>query len=247
MFSSCLSPGVTIESIRNTLGSGAKTGSASMRLRLFERLGRLVSWRFGSQRAGNGGPRNPRTAGPEGGGRHRRNPGRAQPQNRVAAGPRASHAAAPPLQPPPGLPRRAPQSPPGGTSPRAASPAPRAAAGRATGPAAPPLPRNYTPGGGGGAHRAGADQGGAIRRRPARHRRPRAWRHRPGRRRRGAGTGPGARPGGRGAAAALVPGDRRPARGPAPYRAGRPGRGPRPGATREGSSAAGKERAREGA
>src|SRR5579863_3362983 len=147
MFSSCLSLGVTIESIRNTLGSGAKTGSASMRLRLFERLGRLVSWRFGSQRAGNGGPRNPRAAGPEGGGRHRRNAGRAQPQSRVAEGTRASQAAAPPLQPPAGLPRRPPQSPTGGTSPRPVSPAPRTAAG----PAMPPLPRNYRPGGGGGA------------------------------------------------------------------------------------------------
>ena len=122
-----------------------------MRLRLFERLGRLVSWRFGP-RVDNGGPRNPRTAGPEGGGRHRRNAGRSQPQYRVAGGPRAAQAA-PPLQPPAGLPRRAPQSPAGGTSPRAAGRAPRAA-GRAAGPAMPPLPRNYTPGGGGGIGRA---------------------------------------------------------------------------------------------
>jgi len=156
MFSSCLSPGVTIESIRNTLGSGAKTGSASMRLRLFERLGRLVSWRFGSQRARAGGPGKPRATGPEGGGRHRRNVGRAQPQNRVAPASRAS-AATPPLQPPAGLPRRGPQSPAGGTSPRPVSPAPRTAAGRPAGPAMPPLPRNYTPagaGGGGGIGRA---------------------------------------------------------------------------------------------
>ena len=134
-----------------------------MRLRLFERLGRLVSWRFGSQRAGNGGPRNPRIAGPEAGGRHRRNSGRAQPQNRVAAGPRASQAAPPPppLQPPAGLPRRAPQSPAGGTGPRTVGPVPRTTAGRAPGQTMPPLPRNYTPGGGGGGGGGGA-QGGGI-------------------------------------------------------------------------------------
>ena len=127
-----------------------------MRLRLFERLGRLVSWRFGSQRARAGGPGKPRATGPEGGGRHRRNVGRAQPQNRVAPASRAS-AATPPLQPPAGLPRRGPQSPAGGTSPRPVSPAPRTAAGRPAGPAMPPLPRNYTPagaGGGGGIGRA---------------------------------------------------------------------------------------------
>jgi hypothetical protein len=120
-----------------------------MRLRLFERLGRLVSWRFGSLRAGNGGPRNPRAAGPEVGGRHRRNAGRAQPQNRVAGGARASQAGAPPLQPPAGLPRRAPQSPPGGAGPHTIGPAHRTGAGRAPDPARPPLPRNYAPGGGG--------------------------------------------------------------------------------------------------
>jgi hypothetical protein len=132
-----------------------------MRLRLFERLGRLVSWRFGSQRAGNGGPRNPRTAGPEVGGRHRRNAGRAQPQNRVAGGARAPQAGAPPLQPPAGLPRRAPQSPPGGAGPhtigpayRTAGPVPRTGGGRAPDPAMPPLPRNYAPRGGGGIGRA---------------------------------------------------------------------------------------------
>src|ERR1700677_3770786 len=112
MFSGGLSPGVTHGPIRITLGSGAKTGSASMRLRLFERLGRLVSWRFGSQRTGDGWPRNPRAAGPEAGATHRRNVGQAQPPDRVAAGSRASRAA-PPLQPPAGLPRRAPQSPAG--------------------------------------------------------------------------------------------------------------------------------------
>jgi hypothetical protein len=122
-----------------------------MRLRLFERLGRLVSWRFGSQRAGNGGPRKPRAAGPEVGGKHRRNAGRAQPQNRVARGPRASQPAAPSLQPPAGLPRRAPQSPAGGTSPHTVGPGPRTASGRAAGP---PLPRNYGPGGAGGVGRA---------------------------------------------------------------------------------------------
>ncbi len=123
-----------------------------MRLRLFERLGRLVSWRFGSQRAGTGAPGNPRSAGPEAGGRHRRHSGRSQPQNRVAGGPRAPQAV-PPLQPPAGLPRRAAQSPAGAASPRAVGPVPRSV-GRAPGPAMPPQPRNYTPGGGGGIGRA---------------------------------------------------------------------------------------------
>src|SRR3984885_4934690 len=139
MSSSGLSPGVTIRSFRNTLGSGAKTGSASMRLRLFERLGRLVSWRFGSQRTGDGWPSNPRAAGPEAGGKHRRNVGQAQPPDGGAAGARASRAA-PPLQPPAGLPRRAPQSPAGWAGPRTTGPLPRTAAGRPAGPAPPPLP-----------------------------------------------------------------------------------------------------------
>jgi hypothetical protein len=125
-----------------------------MRLRLFERLGRLVSWRFGSPRPGNGGPRSPRAGGPEAGGRHRRNTGRAQPQSQAAAGSRAPRAPGPPLQPPAGLPSRAPQPPPAGPSPRTVGPVPRTPAARAPGPAMPPLPRNYTPSGGGGIGRA---------------------------------------------------------------------------------------------
>jgi len=104
-----------------------------MRLRLFERLGRLVGWRFGSQ--GDGRSRDTRTAGTEAGGRHRRNVDR----DRVAAGAAARSQVAPPLQPPPlqppaGLARRGPRSPAG----PAAGPGPG-------GQAMPPLPRNYTP------------------------------------------------------------------------------------------------------
>ena len=61
-----------------------------MRLRLFERLGRLVGWRFGSQ--GDGRSRDTRTAGTEAGGRHRRNVDR----DRVAAGAAARSQVAPP-------------------------------------------------------------------------------------------------------------------------------------------------------
>src|SRR3984957_3448169 len=142
MFSDGLSPGVTRRPIRNTLGLGAKTGSAGMRVRLFERLGRLVGW--GSR---------PPAAAPDAGGRHRRNAGRAQSPHQATAGPGASRATAPPPQPWAGLPRR-PQSPPGATGPRTPGPVPRTDAGRVAGPAMPPLPRNYTPGGGGGIGRA---------------------------------------------------------------------------------------------
>jgi hypothetical protein len=102
-----------------------------MRLRLFELLGRLVGWRFGSQGDGNGGSRAPR-AGPDAVGRHRRSVG--PPTDRADAGaPPRSRAVPPPLQPPAGLPRR---------DPRTAGPAPRTAS---TAPARPPQPRNYTP------------------------------------------------------------------------------------------------------
>jgi hypothetical protein len=115
-----------------------------MRLRLLERLGRLIGWRFGSQ--GDGRSRDTRTAGAEAGGRHRRNAG----HDRVAAGTATRSQAAPPLPPPPlqppaSLPRR---------DLRSTGPVPRAPSSRANGPAMPPVPRNYTPGQGGGIGRA---------------------------------------------------------------------------------------------
>ena len=198
-----------------------------MRLRLFERLGRLVSWRFGSQRAGAGRAAQSRAAGPEAGGRHRRNAGRAQPQSRAAGGPRASQAA-PPLQPPAGLPTTRAAVTGGRDEPAHRRPsATLGRPGRRPGHAA--TAAELHPGRWRWRwrrHRAGADQGGAIRRGSTRHGGTRTWRRkRPGRRCRGAsaGTRPSAGPGRRVAAAALVPGDRRSSRGPAPYRAG--GRG----------------------
>ena len=122
-----------------------------MRLRLFELVSRLVGWRFGS--------RDDQT-GAEPVGRHRRSAG--QPNGRVAAGTVPRSQAPPPLQPPAGLPRR--DAGAAGPAPRIASGANRAnslhgtnGAGSlhgANGQAMPPLPRNYTPGQGGGAGRA---------------------------------------------------------------------------------------------
>jgi hypothetical protein len=116
-----------------------------MRLRLFERLGRLVGWRFGSQGDGNGSPRDSRAARADASGRHRRNAVAGQPPGRAVTPPRGPGAALPPLQPPAGLPTRRPQS---------TGPVPRAPAGRPGGAAMPPLPRNYTPVQGGGIGRA---------------------------------------------------------------------------------------------
>ena len=116
-----------------------------MRLRLFERLGRLVGWRFGSQGDRNGRSRDSRAAGAEASGRHRRNAGGGQARDRAAAGIAARSQVPPPLQPPAGLPRRDLQSP---------RLAPRTAGARANGAAMPPLPRNYAPGQGGGIGRA---------------------------------------------------------------------------------------------
>jgi hypothetical protein len=116
-----------------------------MRLRIFERLGRLVGWRFGSPGDRNGKPRDFRAAGAEASGRHRRNAGSGQPSDRAPAGIAARSQAPPPLQPPAGLPRRDMQSP---------RLAPRTAGARAGGAPMPPLPRNYTPGQGGGIGRA---------------------------------------------------------------------------------------------
>jgi hypothetical protein len=115
-----------------------------MRLRLFERLGRLVGWRFGSQGETSGRPRDARAVVTDGGGRHRRNPGGGQPRGRPVAEPLAQPSgggpsgrvpsARPPFLPPEGLPR-SPQQPlssgPGVVTPG--------------GPALPPTPRNYAP------------------------------------------------------------------------------------------------------
>jgi hypothetical protein len=118
-----------------------------MRLRLFERLGRLVGWRPGWQGAGSGRPGDSRADGADVGGRHRRGAG-------AATGPPSSQAASlrqrpsvPPMQPPAGLPSRPaarlPRRPP------QAGPAPRSSNPRSGGPALPPLPRNYSPAAGG--------------------------------------------------------------------------------------------------
>ena len=142
MFSGGLSHGVTCGPIRNTLGFGAKTGSPGMRLRLFERLGRLVGWLFGAQSDSNGRSRDPRTAGAEASGRHRRNAGGSQsarPRDRGAlAGPAAPAASG--------------GSAAAGSAVHRACPPRRGA--RTSGVAMPPLPRNYTPGQGGGIGRA---------------------------------------------------------------------------------------------
>jgi hypothetical protein len=119
-----------------------------MRLRLFERLGLFVGWCFGSQ--GDGRSRDTRTAGTEVSGRHRRNAGGGQQRNRAALGTGARAQAAPPLQPPAGLPSAGlPRR-----DPRSAGLAPRTAGARTGGQAMPPLPRNYAPGRGGGIGRA---------------------------------------------------------------------------------------------
>jgi len=116
-----------------------------MRLRLFERLGRLVGWRFGSQGDRDGRSRDSRAAGVEPGGRHRRNAVNGQARDRATAGMVARSQAPPSLQPPAGLPRRDARSP---------RIAPRTAGARANGAVMPPLPRNYAPGQGGGIGRA---------------------------------------------------------------------------------------------
>ena len=129
-----------------------------MRLRLFERLGRLVSWRPGWQGAGR--PGDSRTDGADAGGRHRRSAGAATgPSSPTAASPR-QRSSAPALQPPAGLPKR-----PAARLPRRspqAGPAPRSSSARSGGPALPPLPRNYSPAAGGAVTR-GAAAGGVGR------------------------------------------------------------------------------------
>ena len=121
-----------------------------MRLRLFERLRRLVSWRFSSQGERDGRSRDSRASGAEASGRHRRNSVGGQSRNRAVAGVAVSTSTGrsqppPPLQPPAGLPRRDVQPP---------RLAPRTSGARPGSAAMPPLPRNYTPGQGGGVGRA---------------------------------------------------------------------------------------------
>jgi len=125
-----------------------------MLLRLFERLGRLVGWRFGSQGERDGRSRDSRTAGAEASGRHRRNSAGGQTRDREVAAVSARSQPRPPLQPPAGLPRRDTQSQSPRLAPRTAAPPGRTAGMGPGGAAMPPLPRNYTPGQGGGVGRA---------------------------------------------------------------------------------------------
>jgi hypothetical protein len=141
-----------------------------MRVRLFERLGRLVSWRPGWRGPGSGEPADPRGDGGDAVGRHRRNAGRGtwQPTAQTAQSAQTAQTARrgrqrpPAMQPPAGLqngpsaglPTRSPQ----------AGPAPRVASPRSGGSARPPLPRNYSPAAGGG---AAAPGGGRARIREA--------------------------------------------------------------------------------
>ena len=170
VFSRGLSPGVTSGPFRNTLGFGAKAGGPRMRLRLFERLGRLVGWRPGWQGAGSGRPGDSRADGADVVGRHRRGAGAAtgppssqagSPRQRTSASARQPSAMQPPAglpkQPAARLPRRSPQ----------AGPAPRSSNARSGGPALPPLPRNYSPAAGAAATRGGAGGGGRARIREA--------------------------------------------------------------------------------
>ena len=131
-----------------------------MRLRLFERLGRLVGWRPGSQGDGSGRPGDTRADGAEASGKHRRNVGagtgqpRLRPPVATARQRSAMPPPTPPMQPPAGLPRRS--SPRGGAAGQ--GPVPRYPNPRAGGPALPPLPRNYSPTAGQGPGQ-GAGQG----------------------------------------------------------------------------------------
>jgi len=119
-----------------------------MRLRLFEWLGRIVGWRLGSQGEGSGSPRDPHSVGAEAGGKHRRNTGSGAGQPRTWASAQGTENRPPmpvlPIQPPAGLKSR--QAPPGfGSTPWSA--AGRRTSARGADEAAPPMPRNYTPGG----------------------------------------------------------------------------------------------------
>jgi hypothetical protein len=132
-----------------------------MRLRLFERLGRLVSWRPGWRGAGSGRPGDSRGDGADAGGRHRRSTlgGSGQPPPPAASPPPPAGRGRPPataMQPPAGLPRRSPQ----------AGPAPRTSNRRSGGPALPPLPRSYSPAAGGAATGGGGVGRARIREAP---------------------------------------------------------------------------------
>jgi len=118
-----------------------------MRLRLFERLGRLVGWRPGSQGDGT----DPRTCGTDAGGRHRRNTGHLPPSAQARTADTRRRPALPPMQPPARLQKRSSPVGPsvaGLAAEVSAGPTPRRAGSRAGGPAPPPLPRNYSPGSG---------------------------------------------------------------------------------------------------
>jgi hypothetical protein len=121
-----------------------------MRVRLFERLGRLVSWRPGWRGPGSGGAADPRGDGGDAGGRHRRNAVRGTGQSAAAqTASRRQRPSAPAMQPPAGLQNRPSAGLPG-RSPQA-GPAPRVSSSRSGGPARPPLPRDYSPAAGGAA------------------------------------------------------------------------------------------------
>src|ERR1700678_2612472 len=128
-----------------------------MRLRLFERLGRLVSWRPRWQGAGSGGPADPRGDGGDAAGAHRGNAGGGTGQPAVRAASRRQRPSAPAMQPPAGLANRSAAGlanrPATGLPTRSpqAGPAPRVSNPRPGGPPRPPLPRNYSPAGGGAA------------------------------------------------------------------------------------------------
>ncbi len=207
-----------------------------MRLRLFERLGRLVSWRPGWQGPGMGGPTDPRGDGGDG---MRRQAPQRQPSARTAR-----RTAAPAASPRP-RPRAAAMRPPATAHEQARRPGLRGDRRRGGGPA----PRTSSPWSGrpGAAaaaeelfacrgprrgrwrrHRPGPDQGGAaVRGRPGGDGHARAGRREPAAR-----DGP---------EAALVPGCRRARRGRAGSPAGREGAGQerhgRPGAAAGGRPA----------
>jgi len=138
-----------------------------MRLRLLERLGRLVGWRPGSQGDGSRRPGGSRADGAEAGGRHRRNTGAGtgapapypgQQRPRAASARPQQPVGPPPMQPPAGLPRRSPQRDASG-----ASPMPRLPSERGRGPARPPSPRDYSPRSGAGGGGGGGGGGGVGR------------------------------------------------------------------------------------
>src|ERR1700722_11969967 len=107
-----------------------------MRLRLFERLGRLVAWRPGRPGAGRGRPGDSRADGPDAGGRHRRNAGAGTGQPSPQAGGPRSRSSAPAMQPPAGPGEAAPGGPPGAAAAGRPAPEPLDLWGRGSGPPA---------------------------------------------------------------------------------------------------------------